>query len=297
MLQYLLIRLWIAGFRHLPFDSAVRLGAVLGGLIYRMDRRHRRITLDNLEKALGGQMDAAQRAHIAEASFRNLGRSLAEIARLADTTPKEIAQRVTIEGFENYQAARDRQKGVICLSAHLGNWEWLTAALSNKGAPLYLVARALDDPRLDALLNAQRTAHGNWVLNKRTAAGELTRLLRAGKTVGFLLDQNTRAQDAVFVDYFGMPAATHKGVAIVALRTGAPVLPLFIYREAGRHRLTIEKAIDLTRTGNLQRDVHNATALFTRAIEAAVRRHPDQWLWVHRRWKTQPPPPPASRRD
>ena len=268
---------------------AVAVGAAVGRLAFFVDRRHRQVALDNLRRAFGKEaLDDAALTRIARRAMMNLGRTAAEIAQLEGLGGAELLRRVTIKGEEHLRAAQALGRGVLFLAGHFGNWEWMAAALSLRGFPMHVVARALDDPSLNVILNAARTRHGNVVLDKRLAAGELVRLLRAGQSIGILIDQNTRVEDAVFVDYFGTPAATHKGPAIIALRTGAPVVPIFMVREGDRHRLTIHPALTLPHSGNLTDDLHQTTALFTKTVEAAVRQHPDHWLWVHRRWKTQP---------
>lgn len=285
--EYLLARFLIRLFGMLPFRVAVRGGALLGRLFYLADRRHRSITLENLKAALGKEKSERERKRIAVGVFENLGRTVVEFAWVQGKPPAELMGRTTFEGIAHYEAAIREKKGVVLLSAHFGNWEWMGSALSLLGTPIHVVARPLDHPDLNRMINAWRERYGNRVLNKRTSAAELLRLLRAGEVVGLLLDQNTTAGEALFVDYFGRPAATHKGLAVLALRTGAAILPSFIIREGDRHRVIIDKPLDIVRTGDLESDLTEATALFTRTIESAVRRDPDHWLWVHRRWKTQ----------
>lgn len=286
-IEYVAARLFIAFFQLLPIGAGLRIGAMLGRLFYYLDRRHREIALSNLEAALGREKTEKERKRIALGSFENLGRSVAEICRFQRAEKSELQKRMEVEGWDHYRAALDQGKGVICLTAHFGNWELAPACLSFHHSQMYIVARALDNPYLNRMLNAWRERNGNRILNKKTAADEIVRLLRKGETVGFLLDQNTARKEAVFVDYFGAPAATHKGLAVLALRTGAPVLPAFIIRREEGHRLVIEKPLEPVRTGRLQDDVYETTALFTQKIESYVRRYPDQWLWVHRRWKTK----------
>jgi KDO2-lipid IV(A) lauroyltransferase len=286
-IEYAAARLFIALFQLLPIGLALRFGAMLGRFFYYLDRRHREIALNNLEAALGREKGEEERKRIALGSFENLGRSVAEVCRFQRTAGADLQKRVEIEGWDHYRSALDQGKGVICLTAHFGNWELAPAGLSFHNYQMYIVARALDNPYLNRMLNAWRERNGNRILNKKTAADEIVRLLRKGATVGFLLDQNTARKEAVFVDYFGMPAATHKGLAILALRTGAPVLPAFIIRQGEKHKLMIEKPLEPVRTGHLQNDVYETTALFTKKIESYVRQYPDHWLWVHRRWKTK----------
>jgi KDO2-lipid IV(A) lauroyltransferase len=214
------ILLLIGLFRMLPERRSVRLGTLLGRFVFHLDRRHRQIAFDNLKPSFGQEHNDAWLWEITRRSFEQLGRTLAEVARLERTDPEVLRQRVRIEGYEHYLAACNEKRGVMIISAHFGNWELIGTTLALAGHPMALVARALDDAGLNAILNAARERHGNTVLDKKTAASEIIRRLRAGETVGILIDQNTRAEDAVFVDYFGRLAATHKGPAIIALRTG-----------------------------------------------------------------------------
>lgn len=285
--EYLLARFFISLFQVLPYRVAVEGGALLGRLFYLADRRHRAVAQVNLNVALGKERSERERKRIAVAAFENLGRTVVEFAWVQGKPAAEMMGRTTFEGIEHYEAAIREQKGVVILTAHFGNWEWMGMSISLLGTRMNVVARPLDNPDLNRMVNAWRERFGNRVLNKRTSAAELLRLLRAGEVVGILLDQNTAPSEAVFVDYFGRPAATHKGLAVLALRTGAAVLPTFIVREGSRHRVLIEKRLEIVRTGDLERDLTEATALFTRTIESVVRRYPDHWLWVHRRWKTQ----------
>lgn len=286
--EYLLARFFIHLFRVFPYRVAVGGGALLGRLFYLADRRHRSVTLENLNAAFGKEKSERERKRIAVGVFENIGRSVVEFAWIQGKPASELVNRTTFEGLEHYEAAIREKKGGVILTAHFGNWEWMGTAISLLGKRMNVVARPLDNPDLNLMVNAWRERYGNRVLNKRTSAAELLKLLRAGELVGILLDQNTAANEAVFVDYFGRPAATHKGLAVLALRTGAAILPTFIIREGGRHRVIIEKRLEIVRTGDLERDLREATALFTRTIESAVRRYPDHWLWVHRRWKTKP---------
>ncbi len=276
-------------FRRLSLRQAVRLGATLGRLFYWVDRRHRKVAHANLRLALGADTDDALLRKIAVGVFMNLGRAVAEIARAPVMSDAQLLEAMEFEGLAHYRKALALGRGVITLTGHFGNWEWLATGLALNGHPVHVVARPLDNPHLDRLVCGWRERGGNRVLNKHTASAEIIRLLRQGEGVGFLLDQNTRREDAVFVDYFGTPAATNKGLAIIALRTGAPVLPIFFIREGERRRVVIEPPLTLGRTGILQADILNVTALFTQKIESYVRRYPDHWTWIHRRWKTRPP--------
>jgi KDO2-lipid IV(A) lauroyltransferase len=286
-IEYVVARLFIGFFQLLPLRISARVGEMFGTIFYAVDRRHRQVALSNLKSAFGRQKNEEERERIALASFRNLGRSVAEFARSQRMSKSEVQSWVDVEGFDHYLAANEQKKGVALLSAHFGNWELVPLAFSLYQVQMYVVARALDNPYLNRMTLAWRERNGHRVLNKKTAAGEIIHLLRKGATVGFLLDQNTAKKEAVFVDYFGMPAATHKGLAVIALRTGTPVLPTFLIRKERGYQLIIEKPLEPVKTGDLQTDIQETTALFTQKIESYVRQYPDHWFWLHQRWKTK----------
>ncbi len=287
-LEYLILQILSTIVRLLPFNLAVKLGAYLGTVVHRIDRRHRLIALENLRAAFKTEKSEAELAQILRGVYQNIGRSAFEALRLGIMSPEEIKARTEIEGFEHYAAARKANKGVILLGAHFGSWEWIPLALGVENTPLHVIVRPIDNPYLDQMIQSMRERFGNFVMNKRTETGEIIKLLRQGKSIGFLLDQDVGRHKAIFVNYFGRPAATNKALATIALRTRAPVIPMFILRKKGGHKLVIEKPIILPKTGSLKKDMVEATTLFTQKIESYVRQYPDHWLWLHRRWKTQP---------
>jgi KDO2-lipid IV(A) lauroyltransferase len=197
---------------------------------------------------------------------------------------------VAYDGFENFERALAFGKGVLFLTAHLGAWELSAFAHSLYGHPLHVVMRSLDNPYLDRMLREYRAMHGNSMLDKDDNVRGLLAAMKAGETAGVLMDTNMTPPQGVFVDFFGIAACTASGVARIALRTAAAVVPGFTIWDSasGRYRLRFDPALDLIRTGNDELDIVANTQLFTKVIEYYVRRYPDQWLWVHRRWKTRP---------
>ena len=222
--------------------------------------------------------------------YRSLGRLLAEVAKFPEYTLQNVDRIAVYDGLENYLAARDRGKGVLFMTAHLGGWEIGSFVHSLHGHWLNIVARKLDNPLLDRWVLQLRSLHGNRIHDKDEYARGLLAAMKRGETVGALMDTNMTPPQGVFVNYFGRPACTAAGVARVAMRTGAAVLPAFtIWDEAlGKYRIRFEPAIPLVCSGDDEADVVANTQNYTRAIEQAVRAYPDQWLWVHRRWKTRP---------
>ena len=277
----------------LPRPVARAIGVGVGRGAYRLHRRLRRVGERNLQLALP-QMPASERRRILQIVFITLGRQLADFAHLPRLTADNVAQLVTYAGLEHYLEARARGKGVLFVTAHLGGWEIGSYAHSLYGYPIRIVVRALDNGPLDRFVQRIRTRAGNSVFDKQDFARGLLAAMRAGETVGILMDTNITPPQGVFVDFFGVPACTASGLARVALRTDAAVVPGFTvwHVEEQRYAIHFEPPVELTRTGDEEQDVIANTARFSQAIEGYVRRYPEQWLWVHRRWKARPPGSP-----
>ena len=279
------------GLGALPPALGDGLGAALGTVGYLGDGAHRRRAVENLLRA-GMAPDEAVARRMARRVFQNLGRSFADVCRIRRRSDAEVATGVRFEGYQQIRDAKARGRGVILITAHLGAWELLPVASALQGDPIHVVVRPMDNATLDRAITAIRARGGNGVIRKQDLMRAGLRLLKAGDTLGILIDQNIAAREGVFVQFFGRPACTTYAPALLALRTGAAVIPVTIFREGpGRHVIVVEKPIELRRSGNLRDDLQENTARFTRAIEAFVRRRPEDWFWVHRRWKTQPPPP------
>lgn len=273
----------------LPRGLARRVGAGVGALAWHLVPRLRRTGMRNLELAFP-EKTVAEREEILRNLYRSLGWQLAEFCHMPQYTPENAAGLMRYEGLEHYLAARAKGSGVLIVTAHLGAWELSSFWHSLMGYPMTMVIRRLDNPRVDRLVNGIRCLHGNRVVHKDDFARGLLFAMKRGDTVGILMDTNMTPPQGVFVPFFGAEACTASGLARVALRTGAAVLPGFMVWEAHEQRyvLHFEPEIGLVRTGDDERDVVENTARFTAAIEAMVRRYPEQWLWVHRRWKTRP---------
>jgi len=227
--------------------------------------------------------------------FTSLGRQFAEVCLFPTYTSENVSRIVAYDGYENFDRASQRGKGVLFLTGHIGGWELSAFAHSLYGHPLHFVMRPLDNPYLDDLVRRYRTMHGNTPILKDNPVRELLRAMKAGATVGILIDTNMTPPEGVFVDFFGVPACTASGLARIALRTDAAVVPGFTVWDPvlRKYRLRFEPPVTLIRTGNNDADIVANTALFTKVIEDVVRRYPEQWLWVHRRWKTRPPGQPS----
>jgi len=264
-------------------------GIGLGRAVYLLHVRLRRVGMRNLALAFPDKTEA-ERAVILRGVFTSLGRQLAELCQFPKYTPENVEQVVVYDGLENYERAYARGKGVLFLTAHFGAWELSAFAHSLHGHWLHVVMRPMDNQYLDRLIQSYRTMHGNKTVGKDDFVRGLLAAMKAGEVVGILMDTNMTPPQGVFVDFFGIPACTASGLARIALRTDAAVVPGFtIWDEAlGKYRLRFDPAVELVRTGDLEADIVANTQKFTRVIEDYVRKYPEQWLWVHRRWKTRP---------
>ncbi len=273
----------------LPRRVARAVGAWLAALAYFFRPPLRRAAISNLRVAFPEWGDA-QRLRTIRQLVKHLGWMAGEFSQFPRYTRENIEQIVVLDGFENFAAAQRRGKGVLFLTGHMGAWELAPFAHALYGHPLHFLVRPIDNPRVDALVNRYRCLSGNRPIEKNNSARAVLKILGEASTVGILADQNTSLEEGVFVDFFGVPASTTTGVARLALHTGAAVVPGYIFWDTavGKYRLRFEPAIELACTGDTARDIRENTARFTRVIEDYARRYPDQWLWVHRRWKTRP---------
>lgn len=287
--EYAIAWLMIKTIGLLPRFLARTAAIALGWTVYVLHLRLRRVGMRNLALALP-QTSRHERARILRGVFTSLGRQLAELCLFPKYTKENVGKVVVYDGFENFERALARGKGVLFLTAHLGAWELSAFSHSLQGHPLKIVMRPLDNIYLDRLLREYRTMHGNETVDKDDFVRGLLSAMKNGETVGILMDTNMTPPQGVFVDFFGIPACTASGLARIALRTDASVVPGFTVWDPvlRKYRLRFDPAVSLIRTGNDDADAVTNTGLFTKIIEDYVRRYPDQWLWVHRRWKTRP---------
>jgi KDO2-lipid IV(A) lauroyltransferase len=285
---------FIHGLRILPRRLARAAGVGIGAFAYAVLGRLRRVGQRNLELAFP-DMPAAERARILRLEYRNLGWLLAEFCQMSSYTPAYASRFIRYEGLDNYLAARDRGQGVLVLTGHLGAWELSSFYHSLAGYPMGMVIRRLDNPLVDRMVNRIRCLHGNRVLHKDDFARGLLAAMRAGETVGILMDTNMTPPQGLFVPFFGVPACTASGLARVARKTGAAVLPGFLLWEESEQQYVLHfyPEIALASTDDAEADATENTARFTAVLEDAIRQNPSQWLWMHRRWKTRPPGEPS----
>ncbi len=278
----------------LPRGVARLLAGVLTWTVYAMLSRLRQVGLRNLELALPA-VPMAERRRILRGVYRHLGWQLVEFCRMPRYTPQNIRHWIRTEGLENYLAATARGKGVLVLTGHLGAWELSSFYHSMMGYPMGMVIRRLDNRLLDEFVNGIRCLHGNRVLHKDDFARGLLKAMHAGDTVGILMDTNMTPPQGVFVEFFGHKACTGSGLARVALKTGAAVLPGFLLWEPAERRYVLHfgPELNFAHTGDADADIERATQQCNDALESWICRYPDQWLWIHRRWKTRPPGEPG----
>lgn len=273
----------------LPRPLSRGFAMVLARLFYLLHFRLRQVGRRNLAMAFPEKSEA-ERARILRGVFTSLGRQLSELCQFPRYTPENVDEVVVYDGLENYERAYARGKGVLFLTAHFGGWELSAFAHSLHGHWLHIVMRPMDNPYLDRMIEHYRTMHGNKTVAKDDFVRGLLAAMKAGETVGILMDTNMTPPQGVFVDFFGIPACTASGLARIALRTDAAVVPGFTIwdEELGKYRLRFDPAVELVRTGDQEADIVANTQKFTKVIEEYVRKYPEQWLWVHRRWKTRP---------
>lgn len=265
------------------------LARVLGALWHAMDSRHRTIALRNLELAYGDELNAVDRKGICRGVFEHLTRVALEFSYLPGLTRDNQDRYIQFSGVENLEAAMARGKGVLVMTSHFGNWELMSLAFSLKYYPLSIVVRPLDSALLDGIVNRVRSRGGSTMIPKKGSVRQILTLLRYGQMVALLVDQNVDWYDGVFVPFFNEIACTNKALAVLALRTHAPVVPVHNVRmEDGRYAATFGLEVPIIRTGDTTMDIEENTTRFNRIIEDEIRRHPDHWLWLHQRWKTRP---------
>lgn len=274
----------------LPRPVARFVGAGFARAAYAIRTPLQRTAIFNLQIAFPDWTEK-QRRKVVRGMIRQVGWMAGEFSQLPKYTRENIERIVILDGFENFDAARRRGKGVLFLTGHMSAWELAPYAQALYGHPLHFLVRPVANRRVDALITEYRCRSGNQPIEKNRSARSILKVLGDGGTVGILADHNTTLEEGVFVDFFGIPASTTSGLARIALRTGAAVVPGFLSWDVQRrkYRLRFEPAIELVRTGNEELDVKESTQRFMRVIENYVRTYPDQWLWVHKRWKTRPP--------
>jgi KDO2-lipid IV(A) lauroyltransferase len=292
--EYWLSWLIIRTFGAMPRSMAHSAAQSLAGLAFHLAKRQRRAGLRNLQLAFPN-LSQAEQEKILRGCFRNLGRLLVEFTHFPELNNSNISRFVVHDGLENYLEGVRRGKGVIFMTAHFGSWELSSFAHALYGYPLKFVVRPIDNLCVEQLISGYRTLSGNVPIQRRSAARDILKALRQNEPVGILFDQNTTRSEGVFAEFFGLTAATTPSIALFALRTGAAVVPGFLIWDESlqKHRLRLDPPVELIETGDIEHDVLENTKRFNQILEEYIRRYPDQWLWIHRRWKTRPEGEPS----
>jgi KDO2-lipid IV(A) lauroyltransferase len=273
----------------LPRSLARAIGATVARMLLAFTPKLRKTAEFNLRLVFPDWTDVQREATL-RGMTRSLGWMAAEFARTPRYSRKNIEDVIVLDGNENFLEGQRRGKGVLFLTAHLGAWELSSSAHALYGYPLHYMARPLDNARLDALVNRYRGLSGNAPIFKNDSARAMLKILKDAGTIGILADQNTMPQEGVFVDFFGTLACTTAGIARVALHTGAAVVPGYAVWDAAlnKYRLRFEPPLELVRTGDAERDILENTQRFAKVTEEIIRKYPEQWVWIHARWKTRP---------
>jgi KDO2-lipid IV(A) lauroyltransferase len=257
-------------------------------LFYYLSPRQRFITIHNLRHAFP-EKSINEIKDIARGAYRTLGITAADFFEIPSLTKDNIGNLVEVEGLEHFTKALEKNRGILMLGAHFGNWELAAVAVSLVLKPAVITYRPLDSTTLDNLVLWVRSSSGNILIDKKRAMRKMLRGLANNEIVATMIDQNMAWEEGVFVDFLGRPACTTNGLALLALHTDAPVVPGYIRRlENGKYRMVIKEEMAVIRTGNKDADILINTQNFTRFIEDTVREYPDQWFWIHQRWKTKP---------
>jgi KDO2-lipid IV(A) lauroyltransferase len=283
-IEYAAVRALIEVLRVMPEPVVDRAGALLGLACYALDRPHRRIAEQNVAAAFPAR-PAGERQRIVRAAFEHFGRLLFELLKFSTLSPEAMLSRVEFDGEERVRAAYAHGKGVLFVTGHFGFWELQAMVHALRLGPMAVLARALDNAALNDLLERIRTRTGNSVIYRKGTIRRVIRQLQTGQGVGILIDQHIMSRDAIYVDFFDRPAATTSAVAALALRTGARVVPLFaLPLGKGRFRMIYEHPVEPP-AADSEDAIREFTQRCTDVLEMYVRRHPELWLWMHRRWR------------
>jgi KDO2-lipid IV(A) lauroyltransferase len=275
-------------FRLVPLAVRKAIFIALFKLFYHVSLKSRLIVLHNLLRSFP-EKDTDEIIKIAKGVYRHFAIVAAEFFELPQITKENIHQWVDVEGVGNYLAAVAQGKGVLSIVAHFGNWELMTIAVPMYLKPMYIVYRPLDSPVIDNMVEYVRTMNGNELIPKGGSGKRIIELLKENHIIGILSDQNVAAYEGVFVDFFGRPACTGVGLAVMAMRSGAPVVPAFMARQpSGKYKLILKPAMEAICTDDYESDLQFNTQRFTKEVEDIIREYPDQYFWFHQRWKTKP---------
>ncbi|HUL38553.1 MAG TPA: lysophospholipid acyltransferase family protein [Thermodesulfobacteriota bacterium] len=284
---YLLLKGFSLFVNLLPEGFTLRFGRQLGKMVYYLDRGHRKVAIQNLHIAFDREKSEGEMRSIAKRAFENLGMMTVEFFRIPRVDVKTFKERVKIEGLEKALKLLEKKKGVLLLLGHFGNWELMGLMSKVIGNPIMVIAKPMKKNRwVDQFITKVRSAGGLEVISNIKAGRKVIQALSQNRVVGILIDQRAKRSEGIWADFFGRKAPTTPSLAVLAMKTGAPVLPVFMIRNGfQKHRLIIKEPLDLIRTGDIKKDVESNTQLFNDTLESMIRQHPDQWFWVHQRWE------------
>jgi KDO2-lipid IV(A) lauroyltransferase len=284
---YLLVRGFSRFINLLPENFSLWVGRRLGSVMYYLDLEHRKIALQNLHIAFARDKSEREIRSIAKRNLQNLGMMAIEFFRLPKMNVEAFQGKVNVEGLEIYKKALNNGKGILLLLSHFGNWEMMGLMSKFLGSSIAVIARPMKkNKRLDRFLTEIRSGTGLEVISTEKASRKVMRVLSQNRMVGILIDQRAKRSEGVWVDFFGEKAPSTPALAILAMRTGAPVLPVFMVRNGyQKHRLIVKEPLQLVNTGDIKKDVEANTQLMNQTLESMIRQYPDQWFWVHRRWE------------
>lgn len=285
---YYLARVGIFFVGLMPMKAGRYVSGLAGSLAYLILGKYRKITVDNLKSVFGVEKSERELREIGRKVFENLGKSSFELIKFPELNKSNIDKIVKIENPGIVDEAFRRGRGIIIITAHFGNWELMAATLRLKGYPGVTIGRRIYFDKYDKFLNRMRKIQDVNVIYRDESPRKALKVLRDNRIVGIVADQDVDSVDGIFVDFLGKPAYTPVGPAALAKASGASLIPTLIIRENGRHRLVFEKPIELAETGDKAKDLLEITARWSSVIESYIRRYPEQWVWMHRRWKTKP---------
>ena len=278
----------LAIFSAIPRAMRRKILVMLLLIFYHLSPRRRLIAIHNIKRAFP-EKSMEEIIAVAKGVYRNMAIVAADFFDIPKLTHGNLSDLIELEGLEHCRKALEKNKGILMFGAHFGNWELGAIALSLGLKPSVVIYRPLDNPLLENLVTWVRSCTGNIPLAKDLAMRGMLRHLKKNDILGILIDQNVSLTEGVFVDFFGRPACTTIGMALLALHTGAPAIPGYVVRLTdGRYRMVFGEEVELVRTGNREQDILVNTQKFTSILEDTIRKYPDQWLWVHQRWKTMP---------
>jgi KDO2-lipid IV(A) lauroyltransferase len=286
-LQYLLLKGLSFFVNLLPEGFALWCGRQLGNILFHLDWERRKVALENLRIAFGKEKSREELRAIAQGTFRNLGMTAVEFFRIPKMDVETFKKRVKMERLEQALRLLEKRKGILLLLSHFGNWEMMGIMSKLIGNSIVVLAKPMKkNKRVDQYITEIRNAAGLEVVSSIHASRPVIKALSKNRIVGILIDQRAKRSEGVWADFFGKKAPTTPGLAVLAMKTGAPVVPVFMVRDGfGKHRMIIQDPLELVHTGDIKKDVEANTQLFNHTLESMIRQYPDQWFWVHRRWE------------